>query len=85
MCFICAISKQKKLLKYSSGSVYSVIAVAIERYFNICKPFHRNLWSVCEGWGYISLVIIFSILYNVTKFLEFKTYYVREDPEDVNR
>ena len=65
--------------------MYSVVVVATERYFNICKPFHRNLWSVCEGWGYISLVMIFSILYNVTKFFEFKTYHVREDPEDVNR
>ena len=26
-----------------TGSVYSVIAVAVERYFNICKPFSRNL------------------------------------------
>ena len=29
-----------------SGSVYSVVAVALERYFNICKPFNRNLVSV---------------------------------------
>ena len=28
------------------GSVYSVVAVALERYFNICKPFNRNLVSV---------------------------------------
>ena len=25
------------------GSVYSVVAVALERYYNICKPFKRNL------------------------------------------
>ena len=29
----------------SSGSVYSVIAVAFERFYNICKPFSRNLVS----------------------------------------
>ena len=29
--------------------------------------------SVCEGWGYISIIVIFSFLYNVTKFLEFQT------------
>ena len=26
-----------------SGSVYSVVAVAVERFCNICKPFKRNL------------------------------------------
>ena len=26
-----------------TGSVYSVVIVAMERYFNICKPFHKNL------------------------------------------
>ena len=26
-----------------TGSVYSVVIVATERYFNICKPFHKNL------------------------------------------
>ena len=25
-----------------TGSVYSVVAVALERYFNICKPFRTN-------------------------------------------
>ena len=25
-----------------TGSVYSVIMVATERYFNICKPFHQT-------------------------------------------
>ena len=31
------------------GSVYSVVAVALERYFNICKPFNRNLVSILEN------------------------------------
>lgn len=56
-----------------TGSVYSVVIVATERYFNICKPFHKNLGSVCEGWGYISIIVVFSFLYNVTKFMEFQT------------
>ena len=25
-----------------TGSVYSVVAVAVERHFNICKPFRAN-------------------------------------------
>ena len=31
--------------------------------------------SICEGWGYISCVVVFSFLYNVTKFMEFETTY----------
>ena len=30
-----------------TGSVYSVVAVALERYFNICKPFRAN-WVSSE-------------------------------------
>ena len=33
------------ILAYIPGSVYTVVAVALERYFNICKPFSRNLVS----------------------------------------
>lgn len=56
-----------------TGSVYSVVAVALERYFNICKPFHRNLGSVWDGLGYVFTIIIFSVLYNSLKFFEFTT------------
>jgi hypothetical protein len=41
--------------------------------------------SVCEGFGYISLVVIFSFLFNITKFMEFETVYEREDPGDSKR
>jgi len=56
-----------------TGSVYSVVIVAMERYFNVCKPFHKNLGSICEGWGYISIIVVFSFAYNITKFMEFET------------
>ena len=39
----------------SPGSVYTVVAVALERYFNICKPFSRNL----VGWDNIPLLSSF--------------------------
>ena len=58
-----------------TGSVYSVVAVALERYFNVCRPFSRNLGSVCDGFGYVTTIIIFSILYNGIKFFEFRTDY----------
>jgi len=67
-----------------TGSVYSVVVVATERYFNICKPFHKNLGTVCEGFGYIAMVVIFSFLYNITKFMEFETVYERESPGNSN-
>ena len=41
--------------------------------------------TVCEGFGYVSLVVIFSFIYNITKFMEFETVYEREDPGDSNR
>jgi len=62
-----------------TGSVYSVVAVALERYFNICKPFNRNLGSVCDGLGYVIIIIVFSVLYNAIKFFEFTTSYTRCD------
>jgi len=31
--------------EHVAGSVYSVLAVALERYFTICKPFQFNLVS----------------------------------------
>ena len=37
--------RNRNLLFIISGSVYSVVVVATERYFNICKPFHKNLVS----------------------------------------
>ena len=84
-----------------TGSVYSVVVVATERYFSICKPFHKN-WvsiqyprtiylithyqgSVCEGFGYVSVVVIFSFLYNITKFWEFETVYEWQVPGDNSR
>ena len=34
-----------------------------------------NQGSVWDGFGYILTIILFSLLYNVTKFFEFKTKY----------
>lgn len=65
-----------------TGSVYSVVVVATERYFSICKPFHKNWGAVCEGFGYVSVVVIFSFLYNITKFWEFETVYENQVPGD---
>ncbi|TRY61270.1 hypothetical protein TCAL_02155 [Tigriopus californicus] len=51
-----------------TGSVYSVVAVAVERYFIICNPF--NIVNQGRGFRYIILIVIFSTLYNLNKFFE---------------
>jgi len=61
-----------------TGSVYSVVVVATERYFNICRPFSTNWGNVCEGGGYIISVVLFSFVYNASKFFEFETTYYQE-------
>jgi len=63
-----------------TGSVYTVVAVALERFYNVCRPFNRNLGSVLNGRGYIITITVFSILYNLVKFFEFET--VTEYVED---
>ncbi|XP_023335794.1 FMRFamide receptor isoform X2 [Eurytemora carolleeae] len=56
-----------------TGSVYSVLAVALERYFTICRPFQYNLGSLLDGCLYILVIVLFSILYNLARFFEYET------------
>ena len=48
------------------GSVYSVVAVALERYFNICKPFNRNLVSMVENDNVKSLGIWYKTKFSLS-------------------
>jgi len=57
-----------------TGSVYTVVAVAIERFLTVCFPFKQC--HMCNGLGYILPIIAFSILYNTTKFFEIETIYL---------
>ncbi|XP_023337723.1 FMRFamide receptor [Eurytemora carolleeae] len=56
-----------------TGSVYSVVAVAVERYYTICRPFKYNMMGECKGLPYIMIIIIFSFVYNINKFFELTT------------
>jgi len=58
-----------------TGSVYSVVAVALERYSNICQPFVNNWGGRCNGLGYILAIILFSFAYNTVKFFELEAVY----------
>jgi len=64
-----------------TGSVYTVVAVALERFYNICRPFNRNLGSVWNGHGYIITIILFSVIYNIYKFFEFETVMIYQEDE----
>jgi len=60
-----------------TGSVYSVVAVAVERFLTVCFPFQQcQMWN---GLGYIIPIIMFSILYNLVKFFEIETIYLTHE------
>jgi len=57
-----------------TGSVYSVVAVSVERFLTVCFPFRQC--KMCNGLGYIIPIVVFSVLYNVVKFFELETIYL---------
>lgn len=57
-----------------TGSVYSVVAVAVERYMIICNPFNCNVHG--QGGRYIAAIVVISIVFNVNKFFEVGVDYV---------
>ena len=75
------------------GSVYSVVAVAVERFITVCFPFRKcqvsftisfiiSFYFVFQMWnglGYIIPIILFSILYNLVKFFEIETIYLTHE------
>jgi len=60
-----------------TGSVYSVVAVAIERFLTVCFPFQQC--QMCNGLGYIVPIVLFSVLYNLVKFFEIETVYLEHE------
>jgi len=55
-----------------TGSVYCVVALALERYLHLSRPDCSNKGSF---FGYILPVLAFSVFYNAPKFFEFTTAY----------
>ena len=55
-----------------TGSVYCTVAISLERYLTVCHPFYlaSKRWSAKR---YIIPIIVFSLLYNVSRFLEMRT------------
>ena len=50
------------------GSIYSTIAVSVERYFCICSPY--NNMNNRKTWVYIVFVMAIAITYNIPRFIE---------------
>ena len=68
-----------------TGSVYCTVAISLERYLTVCHPFYiaGNKWSAKR---YIIPIIIFSLLYNTSRFFELRTKSVdlRNQPKQNN-
>ena len=75
-----------------TGSVYTVVSVALERFITVCFPFtqcqvrNTNIYNsikfvdqMCNGLGYIIPIVLFSILYNITKFFEIETLSIKNE------
>ena len=54
-----------------TGSIYFTVAISIERYLVICKPFLHLSRSVSSKY-YIIPIVCFSIIFNVPHFFEWK-------------
>ena len=55
-----------------TGSVYCTLSISLERYLTVCYPFYvaGKRWSSKR---YIVPIVLFSLLYNLTRFLELQT------------
>ena len=53
------------------GSVFTTLAVSLERYFAVCHPLWIRIRKAHPGM-YIVLVTVFAFLFNIPKFLEFE-------------
>ena len=55
-----------------TGSIYSTLAITIERYLIVCHPFYTvsHQWSAKR---YIVPIVTFSLMYNLPKFFELQT------------
>lgn len=56
------------------GSVFTTLAVSLERYFAVCRPLWIRIRRMHPAL-YIVLVTVFAFAFNVPKFLEFEVRY----------
>ena len=56
----------------STGSIYFTLAVCIERYFVVCRPFWYHEKAI-PSWRYTIPILLFSVIYNIPRFFEVRT------------
>ena len=55
------------------SSIYMTVAIAVERFIGLCRPFRRLSSRPCPAKAYILPVVGLSVLINIPKFLESET------------
>ena len=61
----------------STGSIYFTVAVCIERYFVVCRPFWYHEQAIPSR-TYTIPILCFSVIYNIPRFFEVKTVILQE-------
>ena len=61
-----------------TGSVYTTLAISLERYLVVCRPFYAISHKPLTTKAYVLTIILFSIFFNLPKFFELKTCHVIE-------
>ena len=65
-----------------TGSIYCTVSISLERYLTVCHPFYSALknWTAKR---YIIPIVLFSVIYNVTRFFEIRIKYTEYQQENV--
>ena len=58
------------------GSVFTTLAVSLERYFAVCRPLWIRIRR-CHPALYIVIVTLFAFAFNIPKFMEFEVSHFR--------
>ncbi len=62
-------------------SIYTTVAFTVERYIAVCRPLRAaKMCTISRARKSISIIIVFSILYNIPRMLEYEVK-VEVDPE----
>ena len=56
----------------STGSIYITMAICIERYFVVCRPFWYHEQAIPSR-AYTVPILLFSVIYNIPRFFEVRT------------